>query len=391
MSAPAPRLLFHVQHLLGIGHLRRAAALTRGLTDGGFRVTVAAGGAAVPGIDFGAAEVVALPAAHVADGGFATILDAAGRPVDDAWWAARRAALQALFEDRAPQILLIELFPFGRRAFRRELVPLLEAAERADPRPAILCSLRDILVDTGKPERAMETVALVRRHFNRVLVHGDPRLAPLDLSFPAAAEIAGHIAYTGYVVERSIADRPGMPAAGDGDGNNGEVLVSVGGGAVGADLLRAALAARPRSRLAARPWRLVTGPNLPSAELAAIRAAAGPGVTVEDFRRDLARLFGDCAVSVSQGGYNTVMELIAARARAVVVPFAAPSESEQTQRARLLAARGLVTLVEPASLTPQVLADAIDAAAERPRPAAGAIDLDGAAATARLIRALVPA
>lgn len=385
MSLPGPRLLFHVQHLLGIGHVRRAAALARGLCEGGFRVTVAAGGAAVPGIDFGAAEVVALPAAHVADGGFTTILDAAGRPVDDSWWAARRAALLALFQSRQPQVLLIELFPFGRRAFHRELLPLLEAAERAVPRPAILCSLRDILVDKGRPERAAETVALVRRHFDRVLVHGDPRLATLELSFPAAREIADRIAYTGYVVER----RP-VPAPSEVEGA-GEVLVSVGGGAVGAGLLRAALAARPLCRLAARPWRLVTGPNLPAAELAAIRAAAGAGVVVEIFRSDLAQLFAGCAVSVSQGGYNTVMELIAARARAVVVPFAAPGESEQTRRAGLLAARGLITLVEPAALSPAVLAAAIDAAAERPRPAPDAIDLDGAAHSARLIRALVPA
>lgn len=385
MSAPAPRLLFHVQHLLGIGHLRRAAALARGLSEGGFQVTVAAGGAAVPGIDFGAAEVVALPAAQVADGGFTAILDAAGRPVDESWWAARRAALLALFQSRRPQVLLIELFPFGRRAFRRELLPLLQAAERADPRPAILCSLRDILVDKGKPERAAETVALVRRHFDRVLVHGDPRLATLELSFPAAGEIAERIAYTGYVVERRTPDSSGTAAA------EGEVLVSVGGGAVGAGLLRAALAARPLCRLAARPWRLVAGPNLPAAELAAIRAAAGAGIAVETFRPDLARLFAGCAVSVSQGGYNTVMELIAARARAVVVPFAAPGESEQIQRARLLSARGLITLVEPAALSPPALARAIDAAMDRPRPAADALDLDGAAHSARLIRALAPA
>jgi predicted glycosyltransferase len=93
-------------------------------------------------------------------------------------------------------------------------------------------------------------------------------------------------------------------------------------------------------------------------------------------------------VSVSQGGYNTVMELIAARARAVVVPFAAPGESEQALRARLLAERGLITLVEEGA-PPARLAAAIDAAAERPRPAAGALDLDGATTTARLVRAMV--
>ncbi len=392
-SPAGPRVLLHVQHLLGIGHVRRAAAIARALTQAGLAVTVASGGGAVAGVDFGSAELAELPAARAADSSIRFIVDAAGRPVDEAWWQARTAALLALFRARRPHVLLIELFPFGRRAFGRELLPLLEAAAAASPRPVVLCSLRDILVDKGrpvpgKPDRVAETVTLVRRHFDRVLVHGDPRLAGLELSFRGAAEITDRIAYTGYVVDRAREPegRDGPEGAGE-----GEVLVSAGGGAVGGALLRDSLAARPLSRMGGRPWRLVTGPNLPAAELAAIRAAAGPGVVVESFRPDLARLFGRCALSVSQGGYNTVMELIAARARAVVVPFAAPGESEQIQRARLLSARGLITLVEPAALSPPTLARAVDAAMDRPRPAADALDLDGAAHSARLIRALAPA
>lgn len=390
----APRVLLHVQHLLGIGHVRRAAAIARAMTRAGLAVTVASGGGAVAGVDFGAAELAELPAARAADSSFSAIVDAAGRPVDEAWWQARTAALLALFRARRPDVLLIELFPFGRRAFGRELLPLLEAAATASPRPVVLCSLRDILVDKGRsapgrPDRIAETVALVRRHFDRVLVHGDPRLAGLELSFPGATAIADRIAYTGYVVEQDQGPESRGGPDGEGDGA-GDVLVSAGGGAVGGELLRASLAARPLSRMGGHSWRLVTGPNLPAAELAAIRAAAGPDVAVESFRPDLARLFGRCAVSLSQGGYNTVMELIAARARAVVVPFASAGETEQAARARLLAARGLLTLVEGPA-TPERLAAAIDEAAARPRPEPAAIDLDGAAATARLVRSLVPA
>jgi predicted glycosyltransferase len=378
-----PRVLFHVQHLLGIGHLRRAAAIARGLTEAGLAVTVAAGGEPVPGIDFGSAELVQLPAARAAAADFATILDEAGRPLDGPWWGRRRSALLELFRTTAPAALLIELYPFGRRPFRHELLPLLELAAAQQNRPAILCSLRDILVDKGKPGRAAETVGIVRHHFDRVLVHGDPRVARLEASFPAAAEIADRLAYTGYVVERPVAATEADTAPGE------EVLVSVGGGAVGGALLRSSLAARPLTRLADRPWRLVAGRNLPEAELSAIRAAAGLGVAVERFRPDLASLFGRCAVSVSQGGYNTVMELIAARARAVVVPFAAPGETEQLQRARLLATRGLITLAEDGADKPARLAAAIDEAVAAGRPPAAALDLDGATATARLIRELV--
>jgi predicted glycosyltransferase len=84
-----------------------------------------------------------------------------------------------------------------------------------------------------------------------------------------------------------------------------------------------------------------------------------------------------------------VMELLAAGTRAVVVPFAEGGESEQPLRARLLAARGLLTVVEPTDLTPQSLAIAIDAADRKPAPSADSIDLGGAAETARTIEALI--
>jgi predicted glycosyltransferase len=169
----------------------------------------------------------------------------------------------------------------------------------------------------------------------------------------------------------------------------GEILVSAGGGAVGEPLLRAALAARPMTALARIPWRIVTGLNLPEAVFIGLQASAPTDVTIERFRHDFQGLLRTCRLSVSQAGYNTVMELLAAGTKAVVVPFAEGGESEQPLRARLLAARGLLTVVEPTDLTPQSLAIAIDAADRQPAPSAKSIDLGGAAETARTIEALI--
>jgi predicted glycosyltransferase len=66
----------------------------------------------------------------------------------------------------------------------------------------------------------------------------------------------------------------------------------------------------------------------------------------------------------------------------LVLPFAEGAESEQTLRARLLAERGLLSLALP-PLEPARLAAAIEAALIRPRPRPGALNLDGAAETAR--------
>ncbi len=47
----APKVLFYVQHLLGIGHLKRATTLARAMNDLGLKVTLVSGGDFVPVID----------------------------------------------------------------------------------------------------------------------------------------------------------------------------------------------------------------------------------------------------------------------------------------------------------------------------------------------------
>ncbi|HVI91133.1 MAG TPA: glycosyltransferase [Dongiaceae bacterium] len=390
------RVLFYVQHLLGIGHLRRAAALSRALVAAGAEVAFVSGGEPVPSLDLGGARLIQLPPASAADAGFSRIVDQHSQPIDDAWQERRRDLLLGHFAAFQPDLLLIEMYPFGRRPFRFELLPLLDAAmaRRDTPqgRPLIACSLRDILVDKGRADRRAETVALVERYFDLVLVHGDPRLVTLDRTFPEAGRIAGKLRYTGYVVELPARASAGQAAA---DRRQGEILISAGGGAVGAPLFAAAIGAKTFSRYHDQPWRLLTGRNLPPAQAVEItRRAREAGIAVETFRSDFPQLLQSCLVSISQGGYNTVMELLAVHCPAVIVPFADGSESEQSLRGELLAARGLLELIDPKGLDPAGLAAAIDRAAQRVVGEAGAspwpgdpleLDLDGASRTARLL------
>ena len=369
------RALIYVQHLLGIGHLKRAATLARAIAAQGLQVTLVSGGAAVPGVAVDGVDFVQLPPARAADLSFKSLLDEFGRVVDAAWKRQRSAALLAAWRAADPQVLVLELYPFGRRQLRFELLPLLEAAAAAPRRPAIVCSVRDILGGQQSEARQQETLGLVERYFDHVLVHGDPAVIAFERSFPLAARIAGRIEYTGYVVDSA---NPG------GDAGKDEVIVSVGGGAVGARLLETAIRAKPFTELRDRTWRLLAGNYPPGDALRNLAARAG-GVELQPARPDFTTLLANCELSISQAGYNSVLETVQARARAVVVPFAGGNETEQTLRARCFAERGLLEMVEEAALTPQTLADAIDRAAPKPRPAPGAIDLEGARKSAALI------
>ena len=381
------RAFLYVQHLLGIGHLKRAATLANALAAEGLDVTLASGGFEVPGIKLAGVRFVQLPPAGAADPSFKVLVDSDGKPVDEDWRTTRRGILLDAWRTADPHVLIIELYPFGRRQMRFELIPLLEAAAAAARRPLIVCSVRDV-IGAGQNDvaRQDEMLELFGLYFDRLLVHGDPTVIPFSRTFRHTDKIESRLHYTGYVVDDT---RSGSPdACGDAPGE-GEVIVSAGGGAVGIRLLETAIRARPYSVLANRTWRVLGGVNAVTADLATLASVAdvtGEGrVVVERARSDFPILLANCALSVSQGGYNTMMEILQACTRAVVVPFAARAETEQTLRAQSFADRGLIDIVEEDALTPESLAAAVDRAAARPRPTPDAIDLNGARRTAALV------
>lgn len=378
------RVMFYVQHLLGVGHLKRASLLAAAMVEAGLDVAVVLGGRDVAGIDFAGCARIQLPAVRAADESFKILIDDNGQPVDDAWREARTARLLTEFASLRPDVLILELFPFGRLQFRFELLPLLEAARVAEPRPWIVSSVRDALVAKTDPARNERSVRLARQWFDHVLVHGDPQLYPLTATFPEAAGIADKLLYTGYVAEAVNGAVPTSEAASVTEA--GDVVVSVGGGVVGEPLLRSAIAARPLTQAAKRVWRVITGPNLSNAVYDDLAWNAPSGVIVERWRDDLPQLLRQARLSISQGGYNTMMDILNARVGAVIVPFAAPGETEQTFRAQALAERGVITLLEADQLTSRALAAAVDKALVQ-APATLAVDMDGAAATAKLVSA----
>jgi predicted glycosyltransferase len=375
------RVLFWVQQLLGSGHLKRAATLAGAMAGRGLEVTLAAGGRPVPWLLPNGIEVVQLPAIRTSDPSFAQLVDTDGRPAGDALWQERQEHLQRLLADLRPQVLITEMFPFGRRAFRRELVPLLEAAAALRPRPGRLCSVRDILVHKPARESYGWMCDTALAHYDRVLVHTDPQLIPFALTFPFAADLAGRQIDTGYVVDPPASPPPeGSP----------EVLVSAGGGRVGATLLEAAIEARALTSLADAPWRLVAGGSFSGDRFDAINARLPDGMTLDRHRCDFDALLANSLLSVSQAGYNTVVEGLALGKPMVLVPFETASETEQRIRAERLASLGLAETVWESALAASSLARAIDAAWRRPTTAGPALplNLDGAATTARIVMEL---
>jgi predicted glycosyltransferase len=375
-----PSVFFYVQHLLGIGHLARASRIARAIMDNGMTVTLVTGGMPVAGFPDADIPHIALPPVAAGDAAFKGLLTATGLPADDAYLSQRKAMLLDAFHAAKPDIVMIEAFPFGRKQMRFELLPLLDAVAAAHPRPALVTSLRDILQRRGRADRDQETADIIRKHFDLVLIHGDPTFAAFGDSFPFADQIADRVVYTGLVV-------PPPPTAAT---EQFDVIVSAGGGAVGKDLINSAVeAAALMPDL--KKWCIITGPNRPQAEFDQLRKSISPNVMLVRFRPDLASLMTGTRLSVSQAGYNTVGDILQSGCNALVVPYAGQGETEQMDRAMRLSQIGRVAMLRDTALSGSSLVAAIRLALKSPihlnlLP----IAIDGAARTAQLLSQLRP-
>jgi predicted glycosyltransferase len=217
-----------------------------------------------------------------------------------------------------------------------------------------------------------------------VLVHTDPRFARIEETFHPASPLEVPVHYTGFVTGEAAA--PGKSTRAP------YVLISAGGGMVGYGLLSAAIGAqRLLWHESQMPMRLVAGPFMPEADWQALhREAQGcPGIALIRSVPNLGATFCEAAASVSQCGYNTVMDILSSRIPALVVPFAAGREDEQMNRAERLAKLQLLNVLEPSRLSATSLAAAIrDLRVFNPAPVQ--LNLNGASTTAELLRSLLP-
>ena len=370
--------MIYVQHLLGIGHLRRMGFLASVLAEEGFAVDLVSGGFPVADMAMGGVRFHQLPPLKSIDASFLQLAGEGGQLIDEAWRCRRRDTLLMLFDQLTPHALITETFPFGRRMLRFELLPLLDTAQQQAERPVVITSIRDILQPKNKPGRNQEIAQLLGTYYDKVLVHGDRQFADLSATYPFATEISDKTFYTGYIAEPEPAESKSR------DGAN-EVIVSGGGGAVSLSLLRTAIAAKPISVYSNLTWRLLVGHNISDVDFEQLRRSADDNTVVERNRSDFFSLLQHCTLSISQAGYNTVMDILRAKTRAVVVPFSDAGEVEQAIRSDQLARQGILTRLSQSELTAKTLAAAVDNASKR-LPQSLEINMNGAQVSARLLR-----
>jgi predicted glycosyltransferase len=358
-------VLIVVTHLLGTGHLSRALTLARAFSAAGHGVTVASGGMPARQLDTGNIDLIQLPPLRSDGVNFTRLLDEAGNEATAEYYAARQAQLGHALYQIQPDVLITELYPFGRRSLRDEFTQLLRKAQAFPMPPLVLSSIRDILAPPSKPAKAQFADDVIAQFYDGVLVHSDPAITPLELSWPVNDTTAAKLQYTGFVT-------PPAPKKTTDNMGTGEVLISAGGGDVGTRLFETAKHAARNDP--DRTWRILVGGQNPEKRVDLLRADAPHNLVVETARSDFRSMLFNAAASVSMCGYNTALDVLQTRVPAVFVPFDAGGEVEQSLRAKALAKQEGISVLTDQDLGADTLLQAVKEvlnAAVRSRPDSG--------------------
>ncbi len=369
---------------MGMGHLVRSLALAEALSDS-FHVVLLNGGELPPEIRLPPGiEIINLPPLGL-DSGQLVSRDP-GYPLVQARQTRTEIILNP-FRVFRPDVLLTELFPFGRKKFEFELLPLLEEAKRQNAfSPLIVCSLRDILVSGRSEQKKYEehAVALANRYFDIILIHSDPDFARFEESLNSNTRLTPCVHHTGFVVSsRSALQTDPF--------KTGPIVVSAGGGLYGYRLLSTVIEAHallpPSANIAIK---LIAGPFLPAEKCDLLCAAVNDRDGLK-LVRSVPDLYGELCgarASISQCGYNTALEILQAQLPALVVPFADQGEDEQMNRALRLERLGAIRVLDQREMSAPRMADEIRVLLNY-HPRRVALDLDGARRSARILNETV--
>lgn len=394
------KILFYCQNLSGMGHLVRTTEIIRHLVKD-FQVCLIDGGQTVQGFEFPPeVETIHLPAVQSPS---STLWEQTQIKVVDSSLSLeevkeiRKNTLLKVFDEFQPDCLVTEGYPFSKIGLSFELVPLIEKARSPRHSTLVVSSLRDIIMVKEIPNRAQEEekrCQFLNQYYDMLLVHSDPKIHRLEENFSQSLDITCPIHYTGYVVQSSTE----KPTQSDEDITlNSEdplILVSVGGGKLGHDLLESVVeSASIIEKALPHKIEIFTGPFIPEEKFVKLQnlAVNKPNLNVRRYTTNLLAYMEKASLSISLGGYNTTMNVLKTGVRSMIYP--SNKDREQAIRAEKLEKLGILDVIRPQDLEPACLAEKIITCLHKEvvvNPAE-ILELQGAEKTGELLKSLIEA
>jgi predicted glycosyltransferase len=293
----------------------------------------------------------------------------------------RSGLISSAAEAFEPDVFMVDKSPLG---MKREVYPTLKYFRDSRPSTLTVLGLRDVLDDpryVRRHWREGRIAEAIEEFYDLVLVYGPREVYDPLPEYGLSEEALDRSHYVGYIGRNPAPETDSYSPF-----RPGYVLVTAGGGGDGFRLIKIYL----QSLKGPEPSfdsLVVTGPLMDDGAKREIEhLARGLRVRVMEFRPDMDRLIKWAGAVVSMGGYNTTVELLAARKSALIVPRIEP-RVEQLIRAERLADLGLVEMIHPDDLAPGLVRSKVEKLLKRdPVPAPPVeVDLSGASRAVDLV------
>jgi predicted glycosyltransferase len=368
------KILFYCQNLLGLGHLVRTREIIRHLVKvKDFKVCLIEGGQRVEGFEMPPeVEVIHLPTLQV--GVTAALMPEKTLKVVDSSLSIeevkeiRKNTILKVFEEFQPDCLITEGYPFSKKhSLSFELVPLLERVKSTKGKTKVVCSLRDIIMVKEFKDRAKEEeerCQFMNQYYDLLLFHSDPKVRRLEENFSKPETLKTlncQVHYTGYVMQsmpenQTIFDEDIASLS----SQEPTILVSIGGGKLGHELLESIVKAAPiLQKYIPHKLQIFTGPLMPKEKFLELQSLAAdkPNVNIRQYTTQLMAHMNKASLSISLGGYNTIMNILGTGVPSMIYP--ANKDREQAIRAEKLETLGILQIIRPSDLEPTRLAEKI--------------------------------
>lgn len=313
----------YCQHVFGIGHFVRTLTIAKAVSKR-HHVVVISGGLPVPVPEDNEKVKFYWLDPICSDENYERYYSAANKNVlyEDIY-PKRLAEIKEIINNERPDAMWIEGFPFARRRFKKEIISAIKHARRVFPSCMICSSVRDALLKYGGDSDYNNFVTdELNGYFDILFIHSDPKKIKLDLTFAGINHVKIPTVYTGYVARKPLDCTKRTWSEG------GYVVASCGGSSIYSSLILHAV----NSQLKHFPERTIhVFSGLRSCEL---RIPKSDKTVMHNFTWNYIDFLSHAAVSISMGGYNSIVESIACEVPSIVIPL--HSNDEQKIRLKYL-------------------------------------------------------
>ncbi len=299
----------------------------------------------------------------------------------------RENLIATLVKDFRPHVFVVDYHPQGKKG---ELVPMLINS----PDTKKVLGLRGILgtpAETNSEFFSPSMAAFIHEHFSAIHVYVDQNVLQLEEYYQVPTSVRNKLTYTGYVTRPTAATKAQARAQLNLDPHARLIVANFGGGQGTEKLWRAILHNLSRIQKRFDFAYLASGPYLEADAYESLRLQSSeyPHWTWTKLLNPLPLWIKASDLFIGSGGYNSLAEVIATGANALIIPRHL-NDREQELHATRLASLNILRITTLEKILREDITGLLEACLAEPYPYDHPIKIatNGATQSAKLIAEL---